>query len=203
MTAVAVECAERDALNTKHAARIPPACKVLPRAIETRANILRFVVVGGFTDSAFEPTSRVFARSILPRGVQLQPAVRLELCRDQWDASIESATHPPQRRTQRKSPSDGQGRVAHRRGSRFYTTILRVVIGIKHRGFWEVASCEKMFADFDKSKAEVREVKVCKCRIFDGSETETGKDSRVPKPNHCDGESAWLRLQTSESVIRN
>ncbi len=28
---------------------------------------------------------------------------------------------------QKKSPSDGQGRVAHRRGSRFYTTILRVV----------------------------------------------------------------------------
>src|SRR5271165_3372091 len=28
---------------------------------------------------------------------------------------------------EKKSPSDGQGRVAHRRGSRFYTTILRVV----------------------------------------------------------------------------
>src|SRR5262249_7196883 len=30
-----------------------------------------------------------------------------------------------------KIPSDGQGRVAHRRGSRCYTTILRVVIPSK------------------------------------------------------------------------
>ena len=43
MTAIAVECADRDALNAKHAARIPAACKLLPTGIERRAKTLRFV----------------------------------------------------------------------------------------------------------------------------------------------------------------
>jgi hypothetical protein len=57
MTAIAVECADRAALNAKHAARIPPVCEVLPRAIESRAKTLRFVVAAGFTDSPFKPAS--------------------------------------------------------------------------------------------------------------------------------------------------
>src|SRR5271157_2583252 len=36
---------------------------------------------------------------------------------------------------QKKDPSDGQGRVAHRRGSRCYTTILRVVTSLNTIGF--------------------------------------------------------------------
>ena len=43
MTAVAEE-AKRDVLNAKYAARIPPICRALPTAIESRAKTLRFVV---------------------------------------------------------------------------------------------------------------------------------------------------------------
>jgi hypothetical protein len=50
MTAIAVECANRDASNAKHAARIPAVCKVLPTAIENRAKTLRLVVTAEFTD---------------------------------------------------------------------------------------------------------------------------------------------------------
>src|ERR1019366_187376 len=67
MTAIAVECAERDALNAKHAARIPPICRLLPTAIERRAKTVRFVVSVGFTNSAFKPTSRHLCRLILLR----------------------------------------------------------------------------------------------------------------------------------------
>jgi hypothetical protein len=55
MTAIAVECADRDVLNAKHAARIPAVCKLLPTGIESRAKTLRFVVAGRFTD--FSPKS--------------------------------------------------------------------------------------------------------------------------------------------------
>jgi hypothetical protein len=51
MTAIAVECADWDALNAKHAARIPAVCKALPAAIESRAKTLRFVMAAGLTDS--------------------------------------------------------------------------------------------------------------------------------------------------------
>src|ERR1022692_1964392 len=57
MTAVAEE-AKRDILNAKYAARIPPICRALPTAIESRAKTLRFVVAVGFSDLAFKPTSR-------------------------------------------------------------------------------------------------------------------------------------------------
>jgi hypothetical protein len=57
MTAVAVDCAARDALKAKHAARIPAVCKILPTAIESRAKILRLVVASGFSDSAFTVAS--------------------------------------------------------------------------------------------------------------------------------------------------
>ena len=57
MTAVAEE-AKRDVLNAKYAARIPPICRALPTAIESRAKTLRFVVAVGFSDLAFKPTSR-------------------------------------------------------------------------------------------------------------------------------------------------
>jgi len=50
MTAIAVECADWDALNANHAARIPAVCKALPTAIESRAKTLRFVMATGFTD---------------------------------------------------------------------------------------------------------------------------------------------------------
>jgi hypothetical protein len=57
MTAVAVDCAVRDALKAKHAARIPAVCKILPTAIESRAKILRLVVAAGFSDSPFTVAS--------------------------------------------------------------------------------------------------------------------------------------------------
>lgn len=52
MTAIDVECAERDTLNAKHAVRIPAVCKLLPTGIESRAKTLRFVAAGRFTDLA-------------------------------------------------------------------------------------------------------------------------------------------------------
>jgi len=57
MTAIDVEWADRDALKAKHAAKIPAICKTLPRAIGSRAKILRTVLAAGFTDPAFKPTS--------------------------------------------------------------------------------------------------------------------------------------------------
>ena len=57
MTAVAVDCAVRDALKAKHAARIPAVCKVLPTATESRAMILRLVVAAGLSDSDFTAAS--------------------------------------------------------------------------------------------------------------------------------------------------
>ena len=75
ITAIAFECADRDALNAKHAAKIPAICEMLPTAIESRAKTLRFVVAAGFTDSAFKPTSKASA-SVGEEGaaeVHLQP----------------------------------------------------------------------------------------------------------------------------------
>ena len=60
MTAIDVECAERDPPKAKQAARIPPICKMLPTAIESRAKTLRWVVASGFTDPGFKPTSQAF-----------------------------------------------------------------------------------------------------------------------------------------------
>ena len=66
-------------------------------------------------------------------------------------------------RENKKSPSDGQGRVAHRRGSRFYTTILRVVSGAKHRLLAEVARCKKMLFGFRRHKRrQSRHVPQCR-----------------------------------------
>ena len=59
MTAVAVDCAARDALKAKYAASIPAVCKILPAAIESRAQILRLVVGAGFLDSAFRVASGI------------------------------------------------------------------------------------------------------------------------------------------------
>jgi hypothetical protein len=47
--------------------------------------------------------------------------------------------------SKKKSPSDGQGRVAHRRGSRFYTTILRVVKELNTGSLRKFRDAEKYF----------------------------------------------------------
>src|ERR1700720_2318200 len=62
VTAIVVEAVERDTINAKQAARIPPVCKILPTAIETREKIPRFMVAEGSTDSPFKPS---FVRQIV------------------------------------------------------------------------------------------------------------------------------------------
>jgi len=41
VTAIALELVDQDARKAKPAARIPPACRILPTAIEVRAKTLR------------------------------------------------------------------------------------------------------------------------------------------------------------------
>src|SRR5262249_46828430 len=57
MTAIDFEWADRDAVKARHAAKIPAICKMLPRAIESRAKTLRTVFAAGSTDPAFMSTS--------------------------------------------------------------------------------------------------------------------------------------------------
>jgi hypothetical protein len=49
--------------------------------------------------------------------------------------------------SKKKSPSDGQGRVAHRRGSRFYTTILRVVTTLNTPVFGKLRAAKNCFGN--------------------------------------------------------
>jgi len=65
VTAIVVEGVERDTINAKQAARIPPVCKILPTAIESREKIPRFVVAEGSTDFPFKPS---FVRRIVWMG---------------------------------------------------------------------------------------------------------------------------------------
>ncbi len=104
----------------------------------------------------------------------------------------------------KKSPSDGQGRVAHRRGSRFYTTILRVVTQSKHTTFREVSRRLKKLPEFDKIAQELPLVGL-------GSVPSTLPDFlpkweenlAAPKSHNSAGESALLRLPGQGSVISN
>jgi hypothetical protein len=56
--AIVVELADRDAVNARHAARIPPVCNALPTGIESRAKTLRFTVVAGLAKFDSKPASR-------------------------------------------------------------------------------------------------------------------------------------------------
>ena len=67
MTAIVVECADWDALNANHAARMPAVCKALPTAIESRAKTLRFVMATAFTVSPFNNLMGQLCPSILPQ----------------------------------------------------------------------------------------------------------------------------------------
>jgi hypothetical protein len=53
VTAIAVECAERDAHNAKYAPTIPATCQVLPVAIESRRKTLRLLVAARFIAFTF------------------------------------------------------------------------------------------------------------------------------------------------------
>src|SRR5580700_236657 len=75
-TAIPVEPSDRDALNATHAARIPPACRELPTAIESRAKTLRFVAAAGFTDSPSTQLHGAFVTTVLPRGRQVGVSAR-------------------------------------------------------------------------------------------------------------------------------
>ncbi len=66
--------------------------------------------------------------------------------------SRRSAESEPHVQAGRKIPSEGQGRIALRRGSRFYTTILRVVSRVKHTTFGEVSLAGKKLSEFDKTQ---------------------------------------------------
>lgn len=87
MTAIAVERVDRDAINAKQAARIPPVCKAFPTAIEGRAKTLRFLVAAGFTDSRFKLS---FVRRIVP--------VNSNRRQQGWGAFTTASCQQPERR---------------------------------------------------------------------------------------------------------
>ena len=53
-TATAGDCADREAVNAKYAATIPPVCKRLPITIETRQKTLRLALSDRLTGSPFK-----------------------------------------------------------------------------------------------------------------------------------------------------
>jgi hypothetical protein len=55
MTAIAAECADRDAFNPRYAPRIPVICKALPTGMESRTKTLRFGMAG-ITGCSFNPS---------------------------------------------------------------------------------------------------------------------------------------------------
>jgi hypothetical protein len=83
-------------------------------------------------------------------------------------------------RQPRKSPSDGQGRVAHRRGSRFYTTILRVVTELNTACFGKLRTSKNCLRN--------------SIGAFPDPRPKGDPGFRVPKADYSGREPAWLRV---------
>ncbi len=111
-------------------------------------------------------------------------------------AAVSGLDWPRRHHRAKKSPSDGQGRVAHRRGSRFYTTILRVVKRLNTGFSQKFRDAEKCFliSTCTTDKGEIP--RMYRLRPLRKLNVRMRRDSRESKSEICPGgESAWLRLQ--------